>query len=254
MDVDTNEKRGDFPTDDQERADTPDDLELSQDVTLERQESDRISDEIIRQYRENLSDNMRRIRGRNKWSQKELGKKIGLGQAQVAFIERKGQSVSLKTLTQMAIAFNVDPMALLVPAGDVNTFFKRIESIPAAPKNAWSDTSPVEHPKINGARAATGLAPEEAFFGSRPTPLSSSSKHHEALMPMEAILGSPNDPLDLAVVARMIAAAHKRIDLLRQKHGSAPMTRAMLIGVLAAILNASHEAEEECENTTEEQP
>ena len=246
MDIDTDNKRGAFPSDDQETADTPDDLELSQDATLEQGESARRDEQIIEQFRENLANNLRRLRARENWTQTDLGNKVGLSQSQVGFLERKRQNIGLPMLIQLSLLFNVEPMELLSDSGNTDEDNKIDKILPSLPESAGSGKLPVDPPNIEPPQIAGRVSPEEAFFGPKPASPPSLPKSADSSMPMEAILGSPDDPLDLAVVSRIVGAAHKRIESLRNKYGSVPMTRAMLIGVLAAVLNASHDVDDEC--------
>ncbi len=271
-----NDKWGALPHDDQEMAETPDELRLPKAATPEQRESARRDEQLIDQFRDNLAKNLRRLRARENWTQTDLGNKVGLGQSQIGFFERKRQSISLKNLIQFATVFNVDPMALL--SGPIaieeeikdDTDIEEDKDISESLETAWAGTSLVGRPNIKTLpQVADDVLPEEAFFGPNPAPSSppekvfpgpklapssSPTKSAESSMPMEAILGSPSDPLDLAVVSRIIGAAYKRIESLRHKHGSVPMTRAMLNSVLAAVLNASHDTDDECGDKDSLQP
>lgn len=246
MNIDSNDKRGVFPSDDHEIADTLDNCALSNGFTIEKDENSQKSDQIIDQFRENVANNMRLLRASKNMTQGELGKRIGFSHGQVAFLERKKQSISLRTLTHISLVFNVDPMSLLRPAATTSMPLEEAESVPAISESLWLDATPVELPQTRVSEIAADVPTEDVFSASKsilPTP---PQKPNEPLMPVGNTLGSPNDPLDLATVARMIGAAHKRVESLKHKHGSVLITRSMLISVLAAILNASHDTDNEC--------
>ncbi len=205
-----------------------DDMQIPDGASPKEIEKAQRDQEMILQYRRNLADNLRRFRARERWTQLDLAKAIGSSQGQIAFLERERQNIGLGILTRIAMAFNIEPMVLISPPGDIEKYF----GINVLAKSQQVIIQPL---------------PEESFSGPQTLTDSHSSRPAESPASMDALLGSPSDPLNLAVVARIVGAAHKRIEALRHKHGSVPMTRAMLNGVLAAILNASHDTEDECE-------
>ena len=252
--IDTDAKSGILSSDNKVTAEIPDDLVLPKNATPEQVESARRDEQLIDQFRENLANNMRRFRAREKMTQTELGNRIGLSQSHIAFLERKKQNIGLGTLIKLARLFNVEPMVLLNSPVEADVHSKKGKSVLSSPENAWSGASLTGPPKANPLQIAVRPPLGEAFFGPEPTPADAPAKSAESSLPMETLLGSATEPLNLAVVSRMVGAAHKRIESLRQKHGSIAMTRAMLNGVLAAILNASHDADDECGDEKTSQP
>ena len=177
---------------------------------------------------------MRRFRAREKWTQTDLSKAIGSSQGQIAFLEREKQNVGLGILTKIAKAFNVEPMVLISPPDDIDDYFMRRGLV--NPSRA----------SVNPQRDTVENMLKERLYGSQ-TPLAPPVPEAAGTpAPVEVPPGLPSDALNLAVMARLVGAAHKRIESLRQKHGSVPMTQAMLNSVLAAVLNASHDLDEEC--------
>lgn len=190
--------------------------------------------QITTQYRENLAHNLRHYRAREGWTQTDLGKAIGSSQAQIAFLEREKQNVGLGMLTKLAMVFNVEPMVLISTPENMDEYYRRRGIIRPTDRNEINQfllNQAQENAKSR--QDAVDKTLEERSF---------EPQAHSA----DALLGSPGEPLDLVVVARIVGAAYKRIETLRHKHGSAPMTRAMLNSVLAAVLNASHETDDEC--------
>lgn len=223
------------------------DTQLPDGATPEEIERIQKDQRVIAQYRENLAHNMRRFRARERWTQTDLGRAIGSSQGQIAFLEREKQNVGLGILTKLAMVFNVEPMVLISPPDDLDDYFRR-RGLTKPQDNAWAG-SPLINPTQASAKPkqdTVGKTPEESFFGPQTPSASPLPKPAEAPASMEALLGSPSDPLNLAVMARIVGAAYKRIESLRHKHGSVPMTRAMLNSVLAAVLNASHDTDDEC--------
>jgi DNA-binding XRE family transcriptional regulator len=222
------DEAADLVSNDQKESEMTDDTQIPDGASPEEIAKAQRDQEMILQYRRNLADNLRRFRARERWTQADLGRAIGSSQGQIAFLEREKQNIGLGILTKIALAFNIEPMVLISPPGDIDRYF----GITSGAKPQQGITQP---------------APEENFSGPQTLPGLPPSRPAESPASMDTLLGSPIDPLNLAVVARIVGAAHKRIEALRHKHGSVPMTRAMLNGVLAAILNASHDTEDECE-------
>lgn len=246
MNTGTENQRDASPSDDPETAEASDDLERSQNAAFEQRESARRDEQVIDQFRENLASNLRRLRTRENWTQTDLGNRVGLSQSQIGFLERKKQNIGLPMLIQLSRLFNVEPMELLSNPDDLRIRGKTEEVFSDTSDHTKSYNDSAESSNIEIQPFEARVPPEHAFFGTKLSPSPPQPKPAMSSIPMEAILGSPDDPLDLAVVSRIIGAAYKRVESLRHKHGSVPMTRAMLLGVLAAVLNASHDADDEC--------
>lgn len=231
----------------QKDSEMTDDTQLPDGASPEEVEKMQRDQRVIAQYRENLAHNMRRFRARERWTQTDLGRAIGSSQGQIAFLEREKQNVGLGILTKLATVFNVEPMVLISPPDDLDDYFRR-RGLTKPQDNVWAGSPLVDSTQASAKpqQVTMGTAPEESFFGPQTPSALPPSKPAEAVASVESLLGSPNDPLNLAVVARIVGAAYKRIESLRHKHGPVPMTRAMLNGVLAAVLNASHDTDDEC--------
>lgn len=222
------DQTSDLVPSEQKRAEMMADIQPPGEPSLAEVEKDRKAHETIMRYRKNLADNMQRFRARKKWNQTSLARAVGCSQSQIALLEREDQNVGLGILTKMALAFNVEPMVLLSPPSEIDRYF-------IMPSDSSQDKNP------------TYLTQEDALLELQKLAGAHQSKTVDIPASLDNTpLGSPSDPLTLAVVARIVGAAYKRIEVLRHKHGSVPMTRAMLNGVLAAILNASHDADDEC--------
>ncbi len=225
-----------------------DDTQIPENATSEEVERIQRDQRVIAQYRENLAHNMRRFRARERWTQTDLGKAIGSSQGQIAFLEREKHNVGLSILTKLATVFNVEPMVLISPPDDLDNYFRRRalkkpdDSVSAESSFLYS-TQAVSKVLRNTSERTL----EENLFEPQAFSASPLVKLAGAPASMEASLGSPGDPLDLVVMARIVGAAYKRIESLRHKHGSVPMTRAMLNSVLAAVLNASHDTDADCD-------
>jgi len=231
-DVPAGEEGASPDLDDQKDSEMPGETQLAIATTpegIKRLEEDK---QIIAQYRENLAHNMRRFRARERWTQTDLGKAIGSSQGQIAFLEREKQNVGLGILTKLAKAFNVEPMVLISPPDDIDEYFMR---------RGLVNTS---RASVNPQRDTVENMLKERFYGSQTPPTPPVPETAVTPVSTEVPPGLPSDPLNLAVMARLVGAAHKRIESLRQKHGSVSMTQAMLNSVLAAVLNASHDMDE----------
>ena len=218
--------------DDQRDSEMPEETRLPARATpedIKRLEDDK---QVIAQYRENLAHNMRRFRARERWTQTDLGKAIGSSQGQIAFLEREKQNVGLGILTKLAKAFNVEPMVLISPPDDIDEYFMRRGLVNTSRTSVSPQRDTVENML------------KERFHGSQTPPAPSVPETAVTPASAEVPPGLPSDPLNLAVMARLVGAAHKRIESLKQKHGSVSMTQAMLNSVLAAVLNASHDMDE----------
>ena len=232
-----------------------DEPQLSEDASPEAREIAEKNREAFKQFHENLSLNMRRLRREKDWNVSDLARMIGVSATHLGAIEHKKQSVSLRHLILMAYAFNVEPMALLSPASYMDQYIRDVKQYAKDNKKSWYGLPLVDLGsfKFSSQNHPVRPPPEEAFFGPRPSsPLSITSA--EAPSPVEAVLGSDGAPFNLATVARIIGAAHKRIEALKRKHGSVQMTRAMLNSILAVVLSASHDTDDECDDEHTSQP
>lgn len=239
----------------EEGGETGDEPQLSEDASPEAREIAEKNREAFKQFHENLSLNMRRLRRENDWNVSDLARMIGVSATHLGAIEHKKQSVSLRHLVLMAYAFNVEPMALLSPASYMDQYIRNVKRDGRDNKKNWYGLPlvDVDSFKLSSQDHPVRPSPEEAFFGLRPSalPLTASA---EAPSPVEAVLGSGGAPFNLATVARIIGAAYKRIEALKRKHGSVQMTRAMLNNVLAAVLSAYHDTDDECDDEHIPQP
>lgn len=233
---------------DQKDLGMTEETQIPENATSEEVERMQRDQRVIAQYRENLAHNMRRFRARERWTQTDLGKAIGSSQGQIAFLEREKHNVGLGILTKLATVFNVEPMVLISPPDDLDHYFRRRGL--KRPDDSVSAESSFLHPtqvisKVQ--KSASERTSEEKLLESQTFSTSPLGKPAGGPASMEAPLGSPGDPLDLVVMARIVGAAYRRIESLRHKHGSVPMTRAMLNSVLAAVLNASHDTDTDCD-------
>ena len=231
---------------DQEDSEMTEDIQLPDGAISDETRKALSDQQITSQYRENLAHNMRRFRAREGWTQTDLGRAIGSSQAQIAFLEREKQNVGLGMLTKLAVVFNVEPMVLISPPDNLDDYYRR-RGIMRPHDRAWADSTLI-NPAQASAKSqqdAAGKTPEEKSSEPQTSSASAVPKPSEAPASAEVLFGSPGEPLDLVVMARIVGAAYKRIESLRHKHGSVPMTRAMLNSVLAAVLNASHETDDE---------
>ena len=232
-----------------------DEPQLPEDASPEAHEIAERSNKTFKQFSENLSLNMRRLRRENDWNVTDLSKITGVSTTHLGAIEHKKQNVSLRHLILMAYAFNVEPMALLSPPSYMDHYIRNVKRDGKENKKNWYGLPLVDLDsfKTYSQDHLVRTPPEEAFFGPRPSPLPSAASA-EAFLPVETILGSGGSSFSLSTVARIIEAAHKRIEALKRKHGSVQMTRAMLNNVLAAVLSASHETDDERDDGSASQP
>ncbi len=100
-----------------------DDMQIPDGASPKEIEKAQRDQEMILQYRRNLADNLRRFRARERWTQADLGRAIGSSQGQIAFLEREKQNIGLGILTKIALAFNIEPMVLISPPGDIDRYF-----------------------------------------------------------------------------------------------------------------------------------
>lgn len=239
----------------EEGGEIGDEPQLSEDASPEAREIAEKNREAFKQFHENLALNMRRLRRENDWNVSDLARMIGVSSTHLGAIEHKKQSVSLRHLILMAYAFDVEPMALLSPASYMDQYIKNVKRDGKDNKKSWYGLPVVDLDsfKLPSQNHPVRPPPEDAFFGSRPSalPLTASA---ETLSPVEAVLGSGGAPFSLATVSRIVGAAYKRIEALKRKHGSVQMTRAMLNNVLAAVLSASHDTDDECDDEHTTQP
>lgn len=264
LNEDTGDESHAISSNDQEEAGVLNDSRFAKDATREQRAKAARDQAVVKQFRENLSNNIRLFRAREKWTQNDLASVIGATQPQIAFLERKKQNVSLRILTKLAFAFNVEPMVLLSPLDEGDEIFRKNKTVKVSLEETWFGSSlvgllempPTQDPPLKrpSTQDAVRLTPEEAFFGSKTPAVISSTRSVESVPGAETVLGSVNDPVTLAGAARILSAALKRIEVLRHKHGSVPMTRAMLNSVLAAVLNASHDADDEGADENSSQP
>ncbi len=68
--------------------------------------------------KETLATNLRRLRHARRWTQEELAERAGLSARYVGSLERSKVAASVIVVERLAAAFEIDPLALLLPRRD----------------------------------------------------------------------------------------------------------------------------------------
>ena len=169
--------------------------------------------QLTQVYRNNIAAHTKRLRERAGIRQKDLAKLMNTGQGHVASLEMARLNIGLHTLTRLANAFNVEPATLLLPLTDEG------ETAPGM---------------LTG--QLPGGVPEPGVV--HPVDAATQPQSRASAAP-ELSLSNLGIGVSLTTVKEMVAATYKRLEALERRHGSVPMTRAMLTSVLVALLNAS---------------
>ncbi len=205
---------------------------------------------ITEVYRHNLARNMKRLRKHLKLTQVGLAERIGVGQAQIALLEVAKVDASLKSLTRIARGLGTDPMELLSPPPSSD-----LVHLPwTEPSQPMED---VQDPPEQKARHESEV--DSRPYAAPPIQRSAESRatgkeHGETPPQSEAVLNSLGQALNLTTAKHIASAVHKRLEAMERRHGSAPMTRAMLNALLVTMLNASQALDYENEDETLERP
>ena len=228
----------------------PDQETLEVDVQDSEAEAPKDHLHITEVYRHNLARNMKRLRKQLKLTQVGLAERIGVGQAQIALLEVSKVDASLKSLTRIARGLGTNPMELLSPPPGSDPIHlswtepsQSMEDVQELPEQKDQHESEVDSRPY-------AAPPIQRTAESRAT----GKEHGEALPRSEAVLNSLGQALNLTTAKHIASAVHKRLEAMERRHGSAPMTRAMLNALLVTMLNASQALDYENEDETFERP
>lgn len=204
---------------------------------------------ITEMYRQNLARNMKRLRKIHKLTQEGLGKRIGVGQAQIALLEVGKVDASLRSLTRIARGLGTDPMELLSPPPSSD-----LVRLP------WTESSHSEKAKPEGYvqelqyEGEAGPRPYAAPPALSRSGDSRATGGEQGPPSPDAVLNSLGQGVNLTVAKHIASAVHKRLEAMERRHGSVPMTRPMLNTLLVAMLNVSQAMDYENEDDTSNGP